>query len=158
MKLGNSSRAMGVGAYFLKVFLWGWLGAASCSVLESESALLGCKLQSENVLRSVHKLQSLVFATSGGFAQFDKLRENVWMVAHMSLSERCNLLPFFGRVVWGTTRREPRCDEPDRMSARWTCVNYWLWLSLTCVGNWVFIFTDLQRMADLFDLTSCDMC
>lgn len=35
MKLGNSSRAMGVGAYFLKVFL----GGASCSsepVLRSE--------------------------------------------------------------------------------------------------------------------------
>lgn len=58
-------------------------------MLESESVLLGCKLQSENVLGSVrklqsenvfgsvHKLQSLVFATSGGFAQFDKLRENV---------------------------------------------------------------------------------
>ena len=36
------------------------LGSASCSVL-----------------RSVRKLQSLMFATSGGFAQFDKLRENV---------------------------------------------------------------------------------
>ena len=60
MKLGNSSRAMGVGAYFLKVFFW---GGASCS--------------SEPVLRSVRKLQSLVFATSSGFAQFDKLRENV---------------------------------------------------------------------------------
>ena len=77
---------------------------------------------------------------------------DIWAIIHMSSSERCNLLPFFGRVVWGTTRREPRCDEPDRMSARWTCVNYWLWLSLTCVGNWVFIFTDLQRIADLFDL------
>ena len=36
MKLGNSSRAMGVGAYFLKVFFWaGWslLARASCSVL-----------------------------------------------------------------------------------------------------------------------------
>ena len=52
MKLGNSSRAMGVGAYFLKVFLQGWLDAASCSVLESEYALLGCKLQSENALGS----------------------------------------------------------------------------------------------------------
>ena len=68
---------MGVGAYFLKVFWGGRLGAASCSVLESVSVLLGCKLQSENVLRSVRKLQSLVFATSGGFAQVDKLRENV---------------------------------------------------------------------------------
>lgn len=37
--------------------------AASCSVLESESVLLG------------YKLQSLMFATSGGFAQFDKLRD-----------------------------------------------------------------------------------
>lgn len=48
MKLGNSSRAMGVGAYFLKVFFgwagWSLLGRASCSVLESESVLLGCKL------------------------------------------------------------------------------------------------------------------
>ena len=50
---------------------------ASCSVLESVSVLLGCKLQSENVLRSVCKLQYCMFATSGGFAQFDKLRENV---------------------------------------------------------------------------------
>ena len=32
---------------------------------------------SEPVLRSVRKLQSCMFATSGGFAQFDKLRENV---------------------------------------------------------------------------------
>ena len=24
--------------------------------------------------------------------------------------------------------------------------------------EWVFIFTDLQRIADLFDLTSCNMC
>lgn len=46
-----------------------------CSVLESESVLLGCKLQSENVLRSVRKLLSLMFAASGGFAQFDKLRD-----------------------------------------------------------------------------------
>ena len=46
-------------------------------MLESVSALLGCKLQSENVLGSVRTLQSLVFATNGGFAQFDKLRENV---------------------------------------------------------------------------------
>ena len=46
-------------------------------MLESESVLLGRKLQSENVLRSVRKLQSCMFATSGGFAQFDKLRENV---------------------------------------------------------------------------------
>ena len=53
----------------------GRLGAASCSVLESEYVLLGRKLQSENVLRSVRKLQSLMFATSGGFAQFDKLRD-----------------------------------------------------------------------------------
>lgn len=53
------------------------MDAARCSVLESVSALLGCKLQSENALRSVRTLQSLVFATSGGFAQFDKLRENV---------------------------------------------------------------------------------
>ena len=68
---------MGVGVYFLKVFLGCRLDAASCSVLESESVLLGCKLQSENVLGSVRKLQSLMFATSGGFAQFDKLRENV---------------------------------------------------------------------------------
>ena len=30
-----------------------------------------------SVLGSVRKLQSLVFATSGGFAQFNKLRENV---------------------------------------------------------------------------------
>ena len=35
MKLGNSSRAMGVGAYFLKVFFLG--------------GLRGAKLQSENV-------------------------------------------------------------------------------------------------------------
>jgi len=63
MKLGNGLGASG--AYFLKVFLWGWLGAASCSVLKSESVLLE------------RKLQSLVFATSGGFAQFDRLRENV---------------------------------------------------------------------------------
>ena len=35
MKLGNSSRAMGVGAYFLKVFFLGGLS--------------GVKLQSENV-------------------------------------------------------------------------------------------------------------
>lgn len=37
------------------------MDAASCSVLESEYVLLG------------RKLQSLMFATSGGFAQFDKL-------------------------------------------------------------------------------------
>ena len=55
----------------------GWVDAASCSVMESVSALLGRKLQSENGLRSVRKLQSLMFATNGGFAQFDKLRENV---------------------------------------------------------------------------------
>lgn len=36
-----------------------------------------CSVASWRVLRSVRKLQSLVFATSGGFAQFDKLRENV---------------------------------------------------------------------------------
>ena len=71
MKLGNG----GVGCVFFESFLEGRLGAASCSVLESESALLGCKLHSENVLRSVRKLQSLVFATNGGFAQFDKLRD-----------------------------------------------------------------------------------
>ena len=46
-------------------------------MLESEYVLLGRKLQSENVLRSVRKLQSLVFTTNGGFVQFDKLRENV---------------------------------------------------------------------------------
>ena len=51
------------------------MDAASCSVLESGSVLLGRKLQSENALRSVRKLQSLMFATSGGFAQFDKLRD-----------------------------------------------------------------------------------
>ena len=44
-----------------------------------------------------------MFATSGGFAQFDKLRENVWMVAHMSLSERCNLFPSSGG--WFEERR-----------------------------------------------------
>ena len=38
MKLGNSSRAMGVGAYFLKVFLVG--------------GLRGVKLQSENAMGS----------------------------------------------------------------------------------------------------------
>ena len=65
---------MGVGTYFLKVF-FGRGKLSGRSVLESESVLLGCKLQSENVLRSVHKLQSLMFATSGGFAQFDKLRD-----------------------------------------------------------------------------------
>ena len=38
MKLGNSSRAMGVGAYFLKVFFW------------------AVKLSGRSVLRSVSKL------------------------------------------------------------------------------------------------------
>ena len=66
---------MGVGTYFLKVFLWGWLDAASCSVRESGPTRLGYTSQSENALRSVRKLQSLVVATSGGFAQFDKLRD-----------------------------------------------------------------------------------
>lgn len=47
---------MGVGTYFLKVFLGGRLDDASCSVLESESVLLGCKLQSENALGCVSKL------------------------------------------------------------------------------------------------------
>lgn len=41
------------------------------------SASTFCSVASWRVLRSVYKLQSLVFATSGGFAQFDKLRENV---------------------------------------------------------------------------------
>ena len=36
----------------MKVFWGELLGAASCSVLESVSVLLGCKLQSENVMRS----------------------------------------------------------------------------------------------------------
>ena len=46
MKLGNGLGASGV--YFLKVF-YGWGKLSGRSVMESESALLGCKLQSENV-------------------------------------------------------------------------------------------------------------
>ena len=130
--------------------------------------LRGVKLQSENVsepagewaswrvLRSARKLQSCMFATSGGFAQFDKLRENVWMVAHMSLSERCNLLPSSGG--WFEERRggsrvvtNPTVWVRDR---RVSIIDYcYRWR----VSGWVFIFTDLQRMADLFDLTSCVM-
>ena len=84
---------MGVGAYFLKVFL-GWSSCSFEPVLRSEQV---------DAFWGEHKLQSLVFATSGGFAQFDKLRENVWMVAHMSLSERCNLSPSSGG--WFEERR-----------------------------------------------------
>ena len=57
---------MGVGAYFLKVFFVA--GQVERSVCSEEWA-------SWRVLRSVRKLQSLVFATSGGFAQFNKLRD-----------------------------------------------------------------------------------
>ena len=32
MKLGNSSRAMGVGTYFLKVFFWAVWGVSSCNL------------------------------------------------------------------------------------------------------------------------------
>lgn len=77
---------------------------------------------------------------------------DIWAIIHMTSSERCNLLPFFGRVVWGTTRREPRCDEPDRN----VCAIDGCQLLTTVIADvcreWVFIFTDLQRMADLFDL------
>lgn len=73
---------------------------ASWSVSGSERCL-ECKLLP--FWWGERKLQSLVFATSGGFAQFDKLRENVWTIIHMSASERCNLLPFWGG--WFEERR-----------------------------------------------------
>ena len=156
MKLGNSSRAMGVGAYFLKVFFSGRSEGCQVAIWERVWA---CSEEwaSWRVLRSVLKLQSLMFATNGGFAQFDKLRENVWMVAHMSLSGRCNLSPSSGG--WFEERRgasrvvtNPTVWMRDR---RVSIIDYcYRWR----VSGWVFIFTDLQQLADLFDLTSCDMC
>lgn len=66
MKLGNGLGASG--AYFLKVF---WV-AASCNL----RAFWG--EQVAPFLRALgRKLQSCMFATNGGFAQVDKLRENV---------------------------------------------------------------------------------
>ena len=80
---------------------WGW--AVWGGKLEREWlwALLG--VQVAPFWWGEHKLQSLMFATSGGFAQFDKLRENVWMVAHMPLNERRILLPSSGG--WFEERR-----------------------------------------------------
>ena len=79
------------------------------------------------------------------------------MVAHMSLSGQRNLLPFWGgwfeerrgasRVVtnptvWVRDRRESIIDYCYRKG----------------VSGMSFHLVCLQRMVDLFDLTSCDMC
>ena len=111
-----------------------WGGAVGGGKLEREWlwALLG--VQVALFWRGGRKLQSLMFATSGGFAQFDKLRENVWAIIHMSLSERCNLLPSSGgwfeerrgasRVVtnptvWVRDRRVSIIDYCYRKSVSW---------------------------------------
>ena len=157
MKLGNSSAAMGVGVYFFILRLMvsgrGWqVGAwvvlsvawsASCSLLVRRVQVVILYVCYEWRICSVWQV---------AWCGID-----VWAIIHMSLSEWCNLLPFWGG--WFEERRGASrvVTNPTRMCERWTWVNYWLWLSLACVGNWVFIFTDLQRMADLFDLTSCVM-
>lgn len=153
MKLGNGLGASGAYFFILRLRVASWAVGLFWGVSKLKPSE---EWASWRVLRSVRKLQSLVFATSGGFAQFDRLRENVWMVAHMSLSERCNLSPSSGG--WFEERRgasrvvtNPTVWVRDR---RVSIIDYgYRWR----VSGWVFIFTDLQRIADLFDLTSCVM-
>ena len=81
---------------------------------------------------------------------------DIWATIHMLLSERCNLSPSSGG--WFEERRgasrvvtNPTVCVRDR---RMSIIDYgYRWRA----SGWVFIFTDLQRIADLFDLTSCVM-
>lgn len=151
MKLGNSSRAMGVGAYFLKVFLtvvgWSLLGRASCYVLVRQSALtivnnaLGC---ASKLTRSEECAQVAIFNVCYKWRicsvwQVAWCSIDIWATTHMSLSERCNLLPSSGG--WFEERRggsrvvtNPTVWVRDR---RVSIIDYcYRWR----VSGWVFIF------------------
>ena len=112
MKLGNSSAAMGVGVYFfilrLRVSGRGWQVGAWVALSVAWGA--SCSLL-------VRRAQVAIL-----YVCYEWRICSVWQVAWERMNGCSYIIeramqssppPFFGRVVWGTTRREPRCDEPD---------------------------------------------
>ena len=147
MKLGNGLGASG--AYFLKVFL----GGASWAVgLFWGVSKLACSEEcAQVVIFSVCYEWRICSVWQVAWCGID-----IWATIHMSLSERCNLPLSSGG--WFEERRggsrvvtNPTVWVRDRHVSIIDHCYRWH------VSGWVFIFTDLQRMADLFDLTSCVM-
>ena len=118
MKLGNSSRAMGVGAYFLKVFLWrGKLSGRSALGSEQVGVFWGvCASWRDGAMLKINNLyrgallgtQVAIFSVCNEWRicsvwQVAWCGMDIWAIIHMSLSERCNLLPSSGG--WFEERR-----------------------------------------------------
>lgn len=128
---------------------WGWAVVGGKLEREWLWALLG--VQVAPFWWGEHKLLSCMFATSGGFAQFDKLLikwkhlsvtscgNDIWATIHMLLSKRRNLPPSSGG--WFEERRgasrvvtNPTVCVRDR---RVSIIDYgYRWR----VSGWVFIF------------------
>ena len=142
MKLGNGLGASGV--YFLKVFCGGarWAVGLCWGVSKLACAEECAQVAIFNVCYEWRICSVWQVAWCG---------IDIWAIIHMSLSEWCNFSPSSGG--WFEERRggsrvvtNPTVYVRDR---RVSIIDYgYRWR----VSGWVFIFTDLQRIADLFDL------